>query len=308
MVSGEEPLTLVSDWSCRQQGEAMLKRLKWYLSKKWASLMYRYLHSKDSWFYSHFVMAAYEIGEQLDRFTSLDQSRVLDFGCGDGFTALGVSRFKVREIVGVDLNDAFRFLSEIAYRNLGQGSLPRNISFLKVDDGKSLPFENDSFDAAYAWSVLEHVQDVESVLLGLHRILKPDGILFIQIEPLYYSPFGSHLQRLIPEPWAHLMIVEDAFLERAWNAPDHVAEDKKDLAYQKNVFIDFKKYLISEYQNLNRLTASELSATARKSGFNVVAQEERQGYSYHPPTELLVSYTAYDLLTNEVRLTLQKVV
>ena len=51
-----------------------------------------------------------------------------------------------------------------------------------------------------------------------------------------------------------------------------------------------------------------MSATARKSGFNMVAQEERQGYSYHPPTELLVYYTADDLLTNEVRLTLQKVV
>ncbi len=56
----------------------------------------------------------------------------------------------------------------------------------------------------------------------LHRVLAQDGILFIQIEPLYQSPFGSHLLRLIPEPWAHLKMSKDAYLERAWSAADHV--------------------------------------------------------------------------------------
>jgi SAM-dependent methyltransferase len=283
-----------------------MTRLQLFLTKKWASLKHRNLRREDTWFYSHFVTAANEIGDHLSRFVRLNQSRVLDFGCGDGFTALGLSRFEMREIVGVDLNEAFRFLPEIADRYLGKSSLPGNLSFQRVDDGNPLPFEDDSFNAAYAWSVMEHVQDVDGVLLELYRILAPDGILFIQIEPLYHSPFGSHLQRLIPEPWGHLTMSEDDFLESAWNAPDQVPKDERDLAYQKNEFMDFKKFLVTEYQNLNRITTGELSSAAQNSGFNVITNEKRQGHPYRPPTELLERYPAEDLLTNDVRLTLRK--
>jgi SAM-dependent methyltransferase len=283
-----------------------MTRLQLFLTKKWASLKHRNLRREDTWFHSHFVTAANEIGDHLSRFVRLNQSRVLDFGCGDGFTALGVTRFNTKEIVGVDLTLAYSYLPEISRRYLGMDTLPNNLSFQQVAEGEPLPFENGSFDAIYTWSVLEHVQDVDYVMHELYRILESEGILFIQIEPLYHSPFGSHLQRLIPEPWAHLTMAKDAFLERAWNAPDQVRDGEKDLAYRKNAFIDFKKFLISEYQNLNRITAGELEAAAQNSGFNVIAQEKRQGHPYRPPAELLEQYPAEDLLTNDMRLTLQK--
>jgi len=283
-----------------------MTRLQFFLTKKWTSLKYRKLRSEDRWFYSHFVTAANEIGDHLSRFVRLDQSRVLDFGCGDGFTALGVMRFDLKEVVGVDLNMAYHYLPEISQRYLGTDKLPENLSFQQVHEGESLPFENNSFNAIYAWSVLEHVQDIDGVMSELHRVLAPEGILFIQIEPLYHSPFGSHLLRLIPEPWAHLMMAEDAFLDRAWKAPDQIREEEQDLAYQKNTFIDFKKFLISEYQSLNRITAGELEVAARNSGFNVIAQEKHQRHPCRPPMELLERYPAEDLLTNDVRLTLRK--
>ena len=284
-----------------------MTRLQLFLTKKWTSLKYRSLRREDTWFYSHFVTAANEIGDHLSRFVRLDQSRVLDFGCGDGFTALGVMRFDLKEVMGVDLNMAYHYLPEISQRYLGTDKLPENLSFQQVHEGESLPFENNSFNAIYAWSVLEHVQDIDGVMSELHRVLAPEGILFIQIEPLYHSPFGSHLLRLIPEPWVHLTMAEESFLERARDAPDRVREGEKDLAYRKNEFVDFKKFLISEYQSLNRITAGELLGAAKRSGFNVIDEDMRQGLPFRPPAELLEQYPAEDLLTNEVRLTLRKV-
>lgn len=284
-----------------------MTRLKLFLSKKWTSLKYRNLRMEDTWFYSHFITAANEIGDHLSRFVDLNESRVLDFGCGDGFTALGVIRFNTKEIVGVDLNLAYNYLPEISRRYLGIDALPNNLSFQQVEEGEPLPFENASFDAIYAWSVLEHVHDVDYVMHELYRVLEPEGILFIQIEPLYHSPFGSHLLRLISEPWAHLKMSEDAYLERAWNAADHVRAKEMDLAYQSLEFQEFKEFLINEYLHLNRITIGELVVAVRKCGFNIVEQDHRRGHPFQPPPDLIERYPMDDLLINEVRLTLGKV-
>jgi SAM-dependent methyltransferase len=125
----------------------MLHRSKWFVYRNTASLRHRRLREKDSWFFDHFIMTAYEIGEHLSRFIPLNRSRVLDFGCGDGFTALGMSRFRLKEIIGVDINDSFHHLPQIACRYLGLDPLPRSLSFQKVGDGEPLPFETDTFDA-----------------------------------------------------------------------------------------------------------------------------------------------------------------
>ncbi len=97
-----------------------------------------------------------------------------------------------------------------------------------------------------------------------------------------------------------------AFLDRAWNARDQIGEDEKDLVYQRNTFADFKKYLIHEFQNLNRITAGELLVAAHKSRFTVLTYEKRKDHSHSPPLELLDRYNEEDLLTSEVRLTLRK--
>jgi SAM-dependent methyltransferase len=279
--------------------------LRSYLRAKIAEIHYRELERRDAWFYSHFVSAANQVGRHLSRFINLRSARILDFGCGDGYMALGMLRFHPQAVVGVDLNPAFENLPETCRRYLGIKEAPPEITFRQVFESEPLPFEDETFGAAYAWSVFEHVANLDQVFQELHRVLKPAGILFIQIEPLYYSPFGSHLRRLIPEPWAHLTMPEEEFLQRAGTAEDQIASVEKDLAYQSLEFETYKQFLLNEYRQLNRVTMRELTELAGRY-FRLVQQQRVRAYPYSAPPGLLARYSKAELLTNEVQLTLQK--
>ncbi len=50
-----------------------------------------------------------------------------------------------------------------------------------------------------SWSTFEHVQRDQLAPIFrdlLHACLRPGGYFFVQIEPLFYSPFGSHLRAM----------------------------------------------------------------------------------------------------------------
>jgi 2-polyprenyl-3-methyl-5-hydroxy-6-metoxy-1,4-benzoquinol methylase len=48
-------------------------------------------------------------------------------------------------------------------------------------DRDGLPFKESQFDMAICWHVLEHMNDTVKIMDELHRVLKPDGIIFIRV-------------------------------------------------------------------------------------------------------------------------------
>ena len=61
-----------------------------------------------------------------------------------------------------------------------------------------------SFDVLVTWSVFEHARDPLGLLREMRRIVRPDGVLFLQLWPFYHSHQGSHLWDWFPEPFHHL--------------------------------------------------------------------------------------------------------
>lgn len=235
---------------------------------------------KDPGFKARFVHEFETISRWSDKLKSRAPS-VLDFGCGQGIAALGVALRKPDATVhGIDVGPFFEALEGKAKENLGL-SLPSNLQF-HVTDGASLPFTDGSIDLIYSWSVFEHIRMdlVPHVIKELRRVLKKDGHLFVQIDPLYFSPRGAHLYGIIDEPWIHLLEQHDMLVARIMAKGEHASA-------------------IRQYETLNRITEPELAEKLAAGGFTLVRRQSTDcGIS--PPDRLLRIYQANVLTTNTV--------
>ena len=265
------------------------------------------LQQEDPWFYSHYVYAASIVATRLRKYIEFQQSRLFDFGCGDGIMALGVSHSEVTaSVTGLDITEAFKGLPQRASQSLQLGDFPSTLCFMQISAIEPLPFESNHFDGGYSWSVFEHVPTIDTALAEIYRVLKPRAVFFLQIEPLYFSPFGSHLQRLIDEPWAHLLEDEASYLHRVKTAEDTIPDAEKDFMYRENAFENVKNYLIGEYLALNKLTVNQLLTHILNAGFHVLEMQTTQVTQFTIPPVLQNKYSEYDLKTNEIQLIMNK--
>ena len=99
------------------------------------------------------------------------ESRVLDVGCGVGGPMRSIARVSGAHIVGINNNDYQVGRTEAHNRALG---LDRHCTVRK-GDFMALPFEPESFDAAYAIAATCHAPSLEGVYAEVRRVLKPGG-------------------------------------------------------------------------------------------------------------------------------------
>ncbi|HMO01914.1 MAG TPA: class I SAM-dependent methyltransferase [Oligoflexia bacterium] len=60
-----------------------------------------------------------------------------------------------------------------------------------LSENEELPFKNNSFDAVFSLSVLEHLRDPQKAATELQRVLKPGGIIYVSapfLQPLHGYP------------------------------------------------------------------------------------------------------------------------
>jgi SAM-dependent methyltransferase len=100
-------------------------------------------------------------------------SRVLEVGCGTGAVTRVLATWPgVAETIGVDPSPVFVAKA----RELAKGMT--NLSFQEAD-GRSLPFNDNSFDAVVFHTTLCHVPEPEAMLREAVRLLVPGGYLAV---------------------------------------------------------------------------------------------------------------------------------
>lgn len=204
------------------------------------------------WFDAHFWEAAQAI---LD-FVSLEGKTVADIGAGDGIIDLALAlRGRPRELVGYDVEPTLvGHLLEQAVRHAEISELPAGLSFRRSE-----PERIDAPDAAYdvvvTWSVFEHARDPLGLLREMRRIVRPDGVLFLQLWPFYHSHRGSHLWDWFPEPFHHLRQSAEE-IEAGVRASERHGEA-------------WSEYMLGEFRTLNRVTLDALGAAVREAGFSI---------------------------------------
>jgi ubiquinone/menaquinone biosynthesis C-methylase UbiE len=108
--------------------------------------------------------------EDVSRATN--RGRLLDFGCGTGFI-INLAKDLFDTIDGVDITQAMLDRVDLSSGNI-------TLHNQRCED---LPFESASFDAATAYSFLDHLADYSLVLKEAYRVLRPGGIMYADLLP-----------------------------------------------------------------------------------------------------------------------------
>jgi SAM-dependent methyltransferase len=106
--------------------------------------------------------------------------RVLDCGCGPGSITAGLAAIAAPgEVIGIDIEPR----QVASARALAAERGIANVSF---QEGSLyvLPFPDDSFDAALAHTVVEHIADPTAAFREVRRVLKPGGVFGVR-DPDY---------------------------------------------------------------------------------------------------------------------------
>lgn len=97
-------------------------------------------------------------------------SKVLEFGCGSGATAIFHAPC-VADVVATDISDK---MIEAAQRKAVEAGV-KNIVF-QQGTLDSLELQNESFDAVLGLNVLHLMDDLDGAIASVHRLLKNDGV------------------------------------------------------------------------------------------------------------------------------------
>ena len=153
---------------------------------------------------------------------SLIGKTILDFGCGGGRLSSLLRQKGAAQVIGVDINP--NSLDVANRHNPDKSSI-----FFKLSSVSTIPMPDESVDRVACIGVLEHIMDIDAVLSEWHRILRPGGKVLIDWQA-WYHPEGSHLESVIPIPYAQCLFSErtlartahrirhsDAYAPKFWN-------------------------------------------------------------------------------------------
>lgn len=158
-----------------------------------------------------------------------DSTQVLDIGCGDGQISRLLARAGI-QVIGVD--PTWNQISVAADRGGGAQYIRSGAA--------QLPFACDSFDAAVACLVFEHVDELDTAVSEVARVLRPGGqfSLFLN-HPLLQTPGSGWIDDHTTDP-----------PEKYWRIGAYLVEQDSVEQVEPGVFIRFIHRPMSRYINV----------------------------------------------------------
>ncbi len=141
-----------------------------------------------------FYVRGAEVSNELVQEIFLNDTKVLDVGCGLGGLCRMLADDFNCEVTGIDICDEYirtaKKLSELV-------GLSSKTEFIRAD-ALNLPFENNSFDIVWTQHVQMNIQDKTRFYSEISRVLTDEGVL------IYYDIFQKNKESIIyPVPWAN---------------------------------------------------------------------------------------------------------
>lgn len=142
----------------------------------------------------------------------------LDVGAGQGMHAGFLAKI-FRKVYCCDIvnysslydGEFYKLLAEKYERN--GHSLPlEKLHFIDCDC-MNLIFKDNLFDFVISFNTFEHIADPLKTLREIVRVTKPGGYIYITFDPVWSADSGSHFPHRVKDPWAHLLLAEEDFID-----------------------------------------------------------------------------------------------
>jgi ubiquinone/menaquinone biosynthesis C-methylase UbiE len=119
--------------------------------------------------------------------------RALEIGCGNGSgTEIILKLFGAAEVVAIDLDPDMVAKAQHRLRRFGDRVR------VAIGDASAIEVDDNSFDTVFDFGVIHHIPDWPSAVREVHRVLRPDGLFFVEevtrhaLERWFYRTFLDH--------------------------------------------------------------------------------------------------------------------
>lgn len=126
-----------------------------------------------------------------------ENAHTLEIGCGDGLVSYHLASYG-HQVSLTDMDD-------------WRTSRAKALDFHGGEFENGLPFESEQFDLIFTYNTFEHVNDPAKCLQEMLRLTQPGGLLYIDFNPTYSSPWGLHAYRAMRMPYPQFLF-SDAFV------------------------------------------------------------------------------------------------
>ena len=135
--------------------------------------------------------------------------RYLDVGCGYGDLTIAFALAGCGPICGIDVIPRSITRAKAAAKEL---KLEDQVEFVCTDFHQWEP--TTKFDVVLSHEALEHILEPKAFLQRLGEMVTDDGIAVLAFGPLFYSPFGDHMNAFFKFriPWKGVIFSEKAIL------------------------------------------------------------------------------------------------
>jgi ubiquinone/menaquinone biosynthesis C-methylase UbiE len=121
-------------------------------------------------------------------------ARILDVGCGAGWSTIALARaYPAASVEGVDVDAPS---VEMARRNAASAGLEDRVVFRTADAGT---LGSEAYDAAFAFECVHDMSRPVDVLTAVRRAVRPEGFLVVMDEAVAeeFTAGGDELERFM---------------------------------------------------------------------------------------------------------------
>ena len=197
IIARETRSTLSEVWYCENCDMAMLNWLTLNKLEKYYDNLYRKEHGPDLNRPADYeTIFESQVGHQEARLNAFKpylskSSKVLEIGCSTGHFLYHIKNL-VGEVVGVDYDKgAAKYAAERCSCKTYSG------------DFNQIKFEPEYFDVVCSIQTLEHVQDPITFMRNIKKLVKKDGLIFVEVPNLYDPLLSIYANKIYNKFYFH---------------------------------------------------------------------------------------------------------